>query len=328
MLAHTTVGSPLYLSPELCADSIYGSKADCWALGCILYQLCTLTHPFMATNQAALVIKIMKGHVVPIETQRKASIDGAGAGRELKRNTNNNNNSTTNQPLPSSHLFTSLVPLSSSLHRIVYSLLNLNPHHRPSCRQILASEPVYTRMKQQGREIPKEIEEIVEKETKGEGKGERERNDKLKRKKRKKKKRKETRPSQASSSSSSSSSAFPHPIVTRLIRSQRVEISPAVVSASSSSSSSKSTQPNPSSLKSVGRVTTDRVKVLMPFSDINSMEQIASQNENAEEEEESDEDQEHHQEDADREEKEKEIKRNKEEEEEEELISFGSSSSV
>lgn len=38
--AQTIVGTPYYLSPELCSDQPYRDKSDCWALGVILYEVC------------------------------------------------------------------------------------------------------------------------------------------------------------------------------------------------------------------------------------------------------------------------------------------------
>ena len=40
--AHTFIGTPYYISPELCKDQPYNDKSDVWALGCVLYELCTL----------------------------------------------------------------------------------------------------------------------------------------------------------------------------------------------------------------------------------------------------------------------------------------------
>ena len=65
MQANTIVGTPYYLSPELCSDRPYGDKSDCWALGVILYECCTLRHPFDARNQCALIMKIMNTPVEP-----------------------------------------------------------------------------------------------------------------------------------------------------------------------------------------------------------------------------------------------------------------------
>lgn len=55
------VGTPYYLSPEVCEDRPYNNKSDIWSLGCVLYELCTLKHPFEAKNQAELLLKIIKG---------------------------------------------------------------------------------------------------------------------------------------------------------------------------------------------------------------------------------------------------------------------------
>jgi NIMA (never in mitosis gene a)-related kinase len=48
--ATSKVGTPYYLSPEVCEDRPYNNKSDIWSLGCILYELCTLKHPFEAKN--------------------------------------------------------------------------------------------------------------------------------------------------------------------------------------------------------------------------------------------------------------------------------------
>lgn len=60
-MAHTVVGTPYYLSPELCEEKPYNNKSDIWSLGCVLYELCTFQHPFEAQNQGALILKILRG---------------------------------------------------------------------------------------------------------------------------------------------------------------------------------------------------------------------------------------------------------------------------
>ena len=67
--AHTMVGTPYYLSPELCEDKPYNIKSDMWALGCVLYELCTLKHPFDANNQGALFMKIIRAAYTPVTGQ-------------------------------------------------------------------------------------------------------------------------------------------------------------------------------------------------------------------------------------------------------------------
>ena len=64
--AKTFIGTPYYLSPEICEDKPYNDKSDVWALGCILYELCTYQHPFTAKSQGALILKILNDNPKPI----------------------------------------------------------------------------------------------------------------------------------------------------------------------------------------------------------------------------------------------------------------------
>jgi NIMA (never in mitosis gene a)-related kinase 1/4/5 len=65
-MAHTIVGTPYYLSPELCEEKPYNHKSDIWSLGCVLYEMCTFRHPFEAKNQGSLIMKIVRGQYTPI----------------------------------------------------------------------------------------------------------------------------------------------------------------------------------------------------------------------------------------------------------------------
>jgi len=58
--ASTVVGTPYYMSPEVCENKPYTFKSDVWALGCVLYELCTLKHAFDANNLLGLIFKIMR----------------------------------------------------------------------------------------------------------------------------------------------------------------------------------------------------------------------------------------------------------------------------
>ncbi|XP_056619605.1 serine/threonine-protein kinase Nek1 isoform X2 [Triplophysa dalaica] len=60
-LARTCIGTPYYLSPEICENKPYNNKSDVWALGCVLYEMCTLKHAFEAGNMKNLVLKIIRG---------------------------------------------------------------------------------------------------------------------------------------------------------------------------------------------------------------------------------------------------------------------------
>ena len=44
--AQTIIGTPYYLSPELCADQPYRDKSDCWALGVILYEVSSVWYVY------------------------------------------------------------------------------------------------------------------------------------------------------------------------------------------------------------------------------------------------------------------------------------------
>ena len=62
------MGTPYYLSPELCQGKQYDAKSDIWALGCILYEMASLQKTFDGTNLPALVNKIVGGIYSPVPT--------------------------------------------------------------------------------------------------------------------------------------------------------------------------------------------------------------------------------------------------------------------
>ncbi|RNF08361.1 putative protein kinase [Trypanosoma conorhini] len=55
-MAQTMCGTPCYFSPELCEGKPYNNKSDVWALGVLLYELCTTGRlPFEATTMNRLM---------------------------------------------------------------------------------------------------------------------------------------------------------------------------------------------------------------------------------------------------------------------------------
>ncbi|XP_035231974.1 serine/threonine-protein kinase Nek8-like isoform X3 [Stegodyphus dumicola] len=65
--AMTVVGTPYYISPEMCEGKFYNQKSDIWALGCILYEMACQQKTFEGSNLPALVNKIVKGQFAPVK---------------------------------------------------------------------------------------------------------------------------------------------------------------------------------------------------------------------------------------------------------------------
>lgn len=62
-LATTFVGTPYYLSPELCNNESYGPASDVWAAGVVAFELLSCgSYPFTANHAPALIVRILRGH--------------------------------------------------------------------------------------------------------------------------------------------------------------------------------------------------------------------------------------------------------------------------
>ena len=64
--ASTYVGTPFYMSPEICAAERYTLHSDIWSLGCVMYELCARTQPFNAKTHFHLIQKIKEGRIEPL----------------------------------------------------------------------------------------------------------------------------------------------------------------------------------------------------------------------------------------------------------------------
>ncbi|KNC98075.1 NEK protein kinase [Spizellomyces punctatus DAOM BR117] len=67
--AYTPIGTPFYLSPEVCEGRGYGFASDIWGVGCVLYELTTLRHAFSAKSLKTLIPKILTGKYDPIANE-------------------------------------------------------------------------------------------------------------------------------------------------------------------------------------------------------------------------------------------------------------------
>ena len=54
------------MSPEICNNKKYNHKSDVWALGVLLYELCTFKHPFDSEGKTTLILKIINEPYEPI----------------------------------------------------------------------------------------------------------------------------------------------------------------------------------------------------------------------------------------------------------------------
>lgn len=58
--ASSCVGTPAYMSPELMRNERYDYHVDMWALGCIVFELCTLRLPFSGNSIVELACLVME----------------------------------------------------------------------------------------------------------------------------------------------------------------------------------------------------------------------------------------------------------------------------
>ncbi|XP_055982223.1 serine/threonine-protein kinase Nek3 isoform X2 [Sorex fumeus] len=72
--ACTYVGTPYYVPPEIWENLPYNNKSDIWSLGCILYELCTLKHPFQANSWKSLILRICQGSIRPLPSHYSSEL--------------------------------------------------------------------------------------------------------------------------------------------------------------------------------------------------------------------------------------------------------------
>jgi len=83
--AITVVGTPYYMSPEVCENKPYTFKSDVWSLGCVLYELCMLKHAFSADNLLGLVYKIVSDNYEKIPDRYSSDLNSLIQGMLTKK---------------------------------------------------------------------------------------------------------------------------------------------------------------------------------------------------------------------------------------------------
>jgi NIMA (never in mitosis gene a)-related kinase len=60
------IGTPFYTAPEIWEEEPYNYKCDIWSIGCIIYEMASLTLPFKGDTIASLYKNIMSKKIKPI----------------------------------------------------------------------------------------------------------------------------------------------------------------------------------------------------------------------------------------------------------------------
>lgn len=60
-MASTSIGTPYYISPEICSGEKYSFKSDIWSLGCLLYEMVMRKKAFEGKYLNEIVFNILEG---------------------------------------------------------------------------------------------------------------------------------------------------------------------------------------------------------------------------------------------------------------------------
>ena len=64
-LCKEEIGTKNFMSPEMWLKEGYNTKSDIWALGVVLYEMCTFNKPFVDETEEGLFQKVTNGKYTP-----------------------------------------------------------------------------------------------------------------------------------------------------------------------------------------------------------------------------------------------------------------------
>eukprot|EP00933_Yihiella_yeosuensis_P034583 TRINITY_DN28059_c0_g1_i1.p1 TRINITY_DN28059_c0_g1~~TRINITY_DN28059_c0_g1_i1.p1 ORF type:complete len:477 (-),score=89.35 TRINITY_DN28059_c0_g1_i1:127-1557(-) len=76
--AQTQIGTPYYLSPEICQGKPYAWSSDIWSMGCILYEMSARRVPFDAPDLKSLIHRITKESAPEIPSDYSSALRHLG----------------------------------------------------------------------------------------------------------------------------------------------------------------------------------------------------------------------------------------------------------
>lgn len=127
----TVIGTPHYMSPEMCEERPYGPPTDVWSLGVLSFEMLNGYLPFEAANLLALVMTITESppaEFLSRPVRRKPPVDAGGGGDQ------------------------EVAVLPRYVKALVLSMLNKDANQRPTAAQIAKSITAALRRYRTGRQ--------------------------------------------------------------------------------------------------------------------------------------------------------------------------------
>ena len=141
----TGLGTPYYVSPEICKGEKYNHKSDIWAFGCLIYEMLTLKRPFNYSNIVTLIYNIVNNPPASVSDnglyckelikmvedmlnkhwEKRPSISEVCAIIDNVMTSNNNNNTEQNANTPLSSFVNKTTSSSNGI--TLLNVLNIKP---------------------------------------------------------------------------------------------------------------------------------------------------------------------------------------------------------